>query len=205
MLIDLESIETKHIHPILTQTVIPRPVAWVLSQNPGDDYNLAPYSFFTVVTGKPPILMVSVGKKPSDGSFKDTRVNIEARKQFVVHIGNRSQAQAMTESSRHLDHGQSELDRLDMKLVQEEGWPMPRVEGCLVALYCELREVIEMGDTPQSLVFGNIKKVFVDDQVASINDQGRYIIDAKGIDPISRLGGSEYGTLGDILNVPRPD
>jgi flavin reductase (DIM6/NTAB) family NADH-FMN oxidoreductase RutF len=74
-----------------------------------------------------------------------------------------------------------------------------------VALYCELREVIEMGDTPQSLVFGNIKKVFVDDQVASINDQGRYVIDAKGIDPISRLGGSEYGTLGDILNVPRPD
>ena len=39
MLIDLESIEAQHIHPILTQTVIPRPVAWVLSQNPGDDYN----------------------------------------------------------------------------------------------------------------------------------------------------------------------
>lgn len=205
MLIDLDAIKAKHIHPILTQMVIPRPVAWVLSRNPGDGYNLAPYSFFTVVTGKPPILMVSVGKKPGDSTFKDTRVNIEARRQFVVHIGSRSHAEAMTESSRHLDHGQSELDRLGMKLVQEEGWPMPRVEGCLVALYCELREVIEMGDMPQSLVFGNIKKVFVDDQVASINDQGRYVFDAKGIDPIARLGGSEYGTLGGILSVPRPD
>lgn len=205
MLIDLAAIEAKHIHPILTQAVIPRPVAWVLSLNPEGDFNLAPYSFFTVVTGKPPILMVSVGKKPSDGRYKDTRVNIEARKQFVVHIGSKDQAQVMTESSRHLDHGQSELDQLDLNLVQEKGWPLPRVEGCPVALYCELREVIEMGDTPQSLVFGNIKQVFVDDRVASINDQGRFIFDARGIDPISRLGGSEYGTLGEILNVPRPD
>ena len=62
-----------------------------------------------------------------------------------------------------------------------------------------------MGDTPQSLVFGNIKQVFVDDSVASINEQGRYLFDAKAIDPIARLGGSEYGTLGDILDVPRPD
>ena len=205
MLIDLAKIDAKHIHPILTQAVIPRPVAWVLSQNSGGDYNLAPYSFFTVITTKPPILMVSVGKKPSDGSFKDTRVNLEARKQFVVHIGSQRHARAMTESSRHLDHGESELNHLDLELVQEEGWPMPRLADCTVAFYCELREVIEMGDTPQSLVFGNIKQVFVDDSVASINEQGRYLFDAKAIDPIARLGGSEYGTLGDILDVPRPD
>jgi flavin reductase (DIM6/NTAB) family NADH-FMN oxidoreductase RutF len=205
MLIDLATTDAKHIHPILTQSVIPRPVAWVLSRNPGDDFNLAPYSFFTVVGSKPPILMVSVGKKPADGVFKDTRVNIDARKQFVVHIGSKSHAQAMTASSRHLDHGQSEVEELNLKLVQEDGWPMPRLEGCLVALYCELREVIEMGDTPQSLVFGNIKQVFVDDRVASINEQGRFIIDAEGIDPISRLGGSDYGTLGEVFSVPRPD
>ena len=205
MLIDLAEIDAKHIHPILTQAVIPRPVAWVLSQNSGGDYNLAPYSFFTVITTKPPILMVSVGKKPGDGSFKDTRVNLEARKQFVVHIGSQRHARAMTESSRHLDHGESELNHLDLELVQEDGWPMPRLADCTVAFYCELREVIEMGDTPQSLVFGNIKQVFVDDSVASINEQGRYLFDAKAIDPIARLGGSEYGTLGDILDVPRPD
>ncbi len=205
MLIDFAAIDAKHIHPILTQTVIPRPVAWVLSRNPGDDYNLAPYSFFTVVTSKPPILMVSVGKKPNEGTFKDTRVNIEASKEFVVHIGSRHHAQAMTESSRHLAHGESELDHLDLSLVQEDGWPMPRVEGCPVALYCHLHEVIEMGDTPQSLVFGRIRKVYVDDRIVRQNDQGRYVFDAKALDAIARLGGSEYATLGDILNVPRPD
>lgn len=205
MLIDLAAIDAKHIHPVLTQAVIPRPVAWVLSRNPGDGYNLAPYSFFTVVSSKPPILMVSVGKKPTDSQSKDTRVNIEARRQFVVHIGSASHAKAMTETSRHLDHGESELDRLDLDLVQDEAWPMPRLAGCAVALYCELRQVIEMGDAPQSLVFGDIKQVFADDRIASISDQGRFRIDARGIDPIARLGGSEYGTLGDILSVPRPD
>lgn len=205
MLIDLAKTDATQIHPILTQTIIPRPVAWVLSRNPDDGFNFAPYSFFTVITSKPPILMVSVGKKPGDGTFKDTRLNIEARRQFVVHIGSQRHAQAMTESSRHLDHGHSELDNLGLDLVQEEGWPMPRVGDCPVALYCELREVIEMGDTPQSLVFGDIRKVFVDDRIARVNEQGRFVIDAKGIDPIARLGGSEYGTLGDIINVPRPD
>ncbi|WP_150910235.1 flavin reductase family protein [Marinobacter halotolerans] len=205
MLIDLQATDAKHIHPILTQAVIPRPVAWVLSENPEDGYNFAPYSFFTVITSKPPILMVSVGKKPADGSFKDTRVNIEATRRFVVHIGSQRHAQAMTETSRHLDHGLSELDNLGMDLVQEDGWPLPRVDGCPVALYCELREVIEMGDAPQSLVFGDIKQVFVEDSIARINEQGRFVFDAKGIDPIARLGGSEYGTLGEILNVPRPD
>ncbi len=205
MLLDLSALDPKHIHPILTQTVIPRPVAWVLSKNPGDDFNFAPYSFFTVISSKPPILMLSAGKKPNDGTAKDTSVNIEARKQFVVHIGSRRHAQAVTESSRHLDHGESELDTLDLKLVQEEGWPMPRVDDCPVALYCELREIIEMGETPQALVFGDIKQVFVDDKVARINEQGHFVFDAKEIDPVARLGGSEYGTLGEILNVPRPD
>lgn len=205
MLIDLNAIDPKHHHPILTQTVIPRPVAWVLSQNPEGDYNLAPYSFFTVVTSKPPILMVSGGKKPADGSFKDTRVNVEARKEFVVHIGSSEHATAMTESSRHLAHGESELDHLDLPLVADSGFPMPRLAGVRVALYCELREIIEMGDTPQSLMFGNIRKVYVDDHVVRQNDQGRYVFDAKAIDPISRLGGSDYGTFGEILTIPRPD
>ncbi|MEC7815671.1 MAG: flavin reductase family protein [Pseudomonadota bacterium] len=205
MLIDLSAIDPKHHHPILTQTVIPRPVAWVLSQNPEGDYNLAPYSFFTVVTSKPPILMVSGGKKPADGTFKDTRVNVEARREFVVHIGSSEHAHAMTESSRHLPHGESELDHLELSLVTDSGFPMPRLAGVRVALYCELREIIEMGDTPQSLMFGNIKKVYVDDSVVQDNDKGRYVFDARAIDPISRLGGSDYGTFGGILTVPRPD
>lgn len=45
MLIDFEGMDPKDAYHILTQTVIPRPVAWVLSENPDGDFNLAPFSF----------------------------------------------------------------------------------------------------------------------------------------------------------------
>ena len=114
MLIDFEDMDPKDAYHILTQTVIPRPVAWVLSENPDGDYNLAPFSFFTPITSNPPLLMISVGKKPAEGVSKDTRVNIEARKNFVVHIAHRDLAAAVTESSRTLPHGESELKNLDL-------------------------------------------------------------------------------------------
>ena len=89
MLIDFEGMDPKDAYHILTQTVIPRPVAWVLSENPDGDFNLAPFSFFTPITSNPPLLMISVGKKPTEGVFKDTRVNIEARSSssFISRTG----------------------------------------------------------------------------------------------------------------------
>jgi flavin reductase (DIM6/NTAB) family NADH-FMN oxidoreductase RutF len=59
-----------------------------LSENENGGFNLAPFSYFNAVSSDPPLLMLSVGKKP-DGSPKDTRVNIEQRSRFVIHIAHR--------------------------------------------------------------------------------------------------------------------
>jgi hypothetical protein len=44
----------------------------------------------------------------------------------------------------------------------------------------------------------------VADQAAHYDDRDRLKIDGAAVDPIGRLGGSEYVTFGDILKVPRP-
>ncbi|MDK9558068.1 flavin reductase family protein [Marinobacter sp. M216] len=204
MFIDFEGMNSADVYHALTQTVIPRPVAWVLSENPDGDYNLAPFSFFTPITSNPPLLMLSVGRKPTDNAFKDTRVNIEQRKDFVVHIAHRELATAMTETSRTLPHGESELARLGLELVPFEGSRLPRLKDCHVAFACELYEIKEIGAAPQSLVFGLVKGAYVSDQAIAYDDQNRLRIDAATIDPIGRLGGSEYVTFGDIVKVPRP-
>lgn len=204
MFIDFENMEATEVYHILTQTVVPRPVAWVLSENPDGDYNLAPFSFFTPITSNPPLLMFSVGRKPTDNAFKDTRVNIEARKDFVVHIAHPELAVAMTATSRTLPHGESELAHLGLELAPMEGSRLPRLKDCHVAFACELYDIKEIGPAPQTLVFGLVKGAYVTDKAALIDDKNRLKIDAAAVDPVGRLGGSEYVTFGDILKVPRP-
>lgn len=204
MFIDFEGMDPADIYQVMTQAVIPRPVAWVLSENPAGDYNLAPFSFFTPITSHPPLIMFSVGRKPTDNAFKDTRVNIEARKDFVVHIAHRDLAKAMTATSRTLPHGESELAELGLELTPFEGSRLPRLKDCHVALACELSEIKELGAVPQSLVFGLVKGVFVADPATYQDEKGRLRIDGAAVDPIGRLGGSEYVTFGEVLKVPRP-
>ena len=176
----------------------------MLSENPDGDYNLAPFSFFTPITSNPPLLMISVGKKPAEGVSKDTRVNIEARKNFVVHIAHRDLAAAVTESSRTLPHGESELKNLDLELVDFEGSSLPRLKDCHVAFACELYDIKEIGAGPQSLVFGKVTRVWISDDAARYDDKNRLTFSGAAIDPIGRLGGSEYVTFGEILKIPRP-
>ena len=203
MYIDLKGLSPNRIYLTMTQTVIPRPVAWVLSDNGDGGYNLAPYSYFNAVSSDPPLVFISIGKKP-DGSYKDTRVNIEERSHFVIHIAHRGLAQSMTETSRTLPHGESELERIGLSVTEFEGFPLPRLKDCRVALACELYEIQELGSTPQSLVFGKVRSIYVADGVVSTDDKGRLKVYADKVDPIGRLGASEYVTFGEILTIPRP-
>ena len=203
MYIELEELSPNQIYVTMTQAVIPRPIAWVLSDNGNGGYNLAPYSYFNAICSQPPLIFISVGKKP-DGSHKDTRVNIEERHRFVVHIAHRDLAVPMTETSRTLPHGVSELDRVDLGLTEFDGFSLPRLADCRVALACELYEIQEIGLAPQSLIFGKVRSIYVDDGVASTDDKGRLKVQAEKVDPIGRLGASEYVTFGEILSIPRP-
>ena len=61
-------------YKVLTNLVVPRPIAWVTSQNEGGTINLAPYSFFNALSADPVYLIISVGKR-DDGTDKDTARN----------------------------------------------------------------------------------------------------------------------------------
>ena len=113
MILDLSELKPAQVYFHMIQTLIPRPIAWVLSEIEQDKYNLAPFSYFNAVCSDPPLIMLSVGKKP-DGSFKDTRVNIEQRKDFVVHIAHREVLDELNQSSATLAADISELDQLGL-------------------------------------------------------------------------------------------
>lgn len=200
MLIDLATLSPNRIYFTMIQTLIPRPVAWVISDNGDSTYNLAPFSYFNGVCSDPPLIMVSIGKKP-DGEIKDTRRNILERKHFVVHIAHRELAEQVTQSSAPLAHGDSELTRSGLPTEAFGDFSLPRLSDCRVAYACELYEHHEIG--PQAVIYGRVRQIYISDAIAS-EDQGRIKVDAQALDPIARLGGDDYGLLGDITTIPRP-
>ena len=199
---DLSELSPNRVYYTMIQTMVPRPVAWVLSDNGNDSFNLAPFSYFNGVASDPPLLMVSVGKKP-DGSLKDTRTNIIERNEFVIHIPHREMAPLVTETSRSLPAGDSELESTELETVPFGDFRLPRLKDCRVAFACERYRVEDITPT-QAMILGEVKAIYVDDAVMTEDENGRAKIHADKIDPITRLGGNEYGLLGGIIDVPRP-
>ena len=74
MILDLSELKPAQVYFQMIQTLVPRPIAWVLSEIEQNKYNLAPFSYFNAVCSDPPLIMLSVGKKP-DGSYTYVQYN----------------------------------------------------------------------------------------------------------------------------------
>ncbi|MBF0179173.1 MAG: flavin reductase family protein [Magnetococcales bacterium] len=203
MILDLKTLSANRVYHAMTQTLVPRPIAWVLSENGQRGFNLAPFSYFTGISSDPPLLMLSVGLK-SDGSPKDTLVNIGERFDFVVHIPAMPQAHQVAASAMELPPEESEVSRLGLELTEFGDFRLPRLVGCPVAFACERHKVIEMGNTPQHLIFGRIDLIHVDDAVIETGDKGHFTVHAERMNPACRLGGETFAPLGAALRLPRP-
>ena len=188
MIIDFAKLSSSEIYHTMTQTVIPRPIAWVISDHGNDKLNLAPFSYFSAVSSNPPILSLSAGLK-RDGSKKDTWRNIEERSHFVVQIPRVEDVDTVLQSAEPLDHGESEIEHCHLELADFEGSPLPRLKRAPIAFYGEKHEIIPVGNGPQGLVLGEIHSIYLDDQVAKLSpDSPIPQVSAEAVNPLARLG-----------------
>lgn len=203
MYIDFKTLSPNQCYGAMVQTIVPRPIAWVLSDNGDGSYNVAPFSFFTGICSDPPLLMLSVGKKDAVDE-KDTRVNIRERSNFVVHIPSTRHLEQVNTTSATLAHGQSEVDSAKLELIEIDNFALPRITGCDIAIACTLYRIDEIGHVPQAVIYGEIQSITIDDALIVDHPKGRLQLDSLALDPLARLGGSNYGGLGDVLTASRP-
>jgi flavin reductase (DIM6/NTAB) family NADH-FMN oxidoreductase RutF len=176
---------------LLTGLVVPRPIAWVSTQSRSGDLNLAPHSYFNAVGYDPPTVMFA-----SSGR-KDTLTNVEATGEFVVNLVSRALLERMNTTAADLPPDEDEFAWAGVTPIAARVVSAPRVAEAPAALECRLTQVVEAGGG--YVVLGEVVRVHVDPAVWS---GGR--IDPLALDPIGRLGGSRYTTLGEILELPRP-
>lgn len=206
MRIDFSELSASQRYHIMTQVIVPRPIAWVLSDNglEGDSaYNLAPFSYFNAISSDPALVMISTSQKPS-GEWKDTRLNLLERKNAVIHIPSVSDMHAVSDSAATLAHGESEVVQGNLELIHESGWKLPRLRDAHVAMACHYYDHKEIGPKNQAVIFCEIETVYVNADAYSEDEKGRSIIDASILQPLSRLGANAYADFGRVLKLDRP-
>lgn len=201
MQLDFNALEPLERYRWLASTITPRPIAWVSSQSVEGVSNLAPFSFFQVISDDPPTLMVNVNHR-ADGGLKDTLLNVQASGELVIQLVSFAQAEAMNASAAVLPYGISEFEQCGIASLPSQRVASPRVAGAAVAFECRVAQIQAYpAQKPNChLIFAEVLLAHIDDAV--LNEQGR--IDPHKLDLVGRLGGMAYSRTRDTFEMRRP-
>ena len=199
--INPESLSETENYKFLIGSIIPRPIAFVITQSEDGVVNAAPFSFFNIVSSNPPMISVSVQRR--NGMMKDTARNATNGKEFVVHIVDQLILNDVNETAAELAMNESELTRTNFTLVESEQISVPAVKEAKIRFECKLEQAVQLtgpkGEVVCDLLIGRIVCYHIE---PSLYHKGR--IDAKGLQPIARLAGNTYSKLGQTFELERP-
>jgi flavin reductase (DIM6/NTAB) family NADH-FMN oxidoreductase RutF len=188
--IDFDEIDEAVRSKITKGSVIPRPIAWITTLNETGSVNLAPFSYFNVIS--PTLFAVSIRRLGSQQ--KDTLVNLLREKEAVIHIVDESLIAEMDQSSIALEVNESEVDLCNLTLSPSVKIKTPGLEAALVRFEVVLEQSIPLLDYDKeneeaNLVILRAVASVIDDKVY---DQEKNYILTDQLRPIGRLGGSNY-------------
>jgi flavin reductase (DIM6/NTAB) family NADH-FMN oxidoreductase RutF len=184
--------DSREFYLLMTALVIPRPVGWISTISAAGVRNLAPYSYFNLMGSDP--FYVAFGST----GVKDTLTNVRETRQCVANIATMHLLEKMNFSSGDVPREEDEFGGAGLTPAPSAKVRPPRVAEGKAHLECELVQVVT--DDRTNIVLGRIVHAHVD---PSVWKDGR--VDPRLLDPICRLSGSGYATLGELYSVPRPE
>lgn len=185
----------------LIGSVIPRPIALVSTMSRSGVINVAPFSYFNIVTYDPPIFSIAVQRV--NGILKDTSRNIFETKEAVVHIVDVDNVETTNLTSASLGPDESELEIAHFTPITSHTLKVPGLKESKVRFETELYDsmiVYNEDDTPTAdLVLLKVKHYHIADTIY----HNGYINPLK-LGAVSRLAGNDYAEIGRMFTVERP-
>ena len=195
MIFNLKHSQVNEKYKLMAQTIIPRPIAWVVTEDNGV-INIAPFSYFIGLSSEPATVLISVGHK-SDGTPKDTLANIRKNRKCTICMVDEKSLEKMHFSSKELDKELSEsaLFHIETEILSY-GYP-PMIKGVPAAYICDFNQEIDLGaDSLTIPLVLNVREIYLDDEV--ITDKEKMNI---RFNPVARIGKS-YAFLGEEIPSP---
>ncbi len=195
--IDPATLAPGGVYKLVNACVVPRAIAWVSSRSADGVDNLAPHSYFTVVSVDPPMIaFTSVG-------WKDSAANIDATGEFVVNMAAGGFEDDINATSTDFPAGISEFDAVGIEREPSRRVIPPRVAQSPVALECRKVDITPIGNC--HLVIGEVLHVAIDEATSEPDPVTQRHPRPDAIHPLARLGRNEwahFGTTFDLKRVP---
>ncbi len=191
-----EDLDAKQAYKLLTGVIVPRPIAWVSTVSVSGTSNLAPFSYFTSVSNKPPMVGINIGQE--HGGRKDTAENILQTKEFVVNIAHWGQLEDLHVSADHYPPETSEIDLLGLKTEPSLHIKAPRIAEAPVQMECRFQQMIPFGTGGSEFYVGEVVAFHFREDII---DTEAIRVDSVGLEPICRLGGPLYAALGELAKM----
>lgn len=187
-------------YKFLIGAILPRPIAVVSTRNENGTNNLAPFSFFNGFSAKPMIVGFAPIRKPNTGEKKDTLINIEREKEFVVNFVTEETADQINLCATELAHGEDEFSFANLTPLESELVAAKRLKESPIQFECKLRDIVSYGDTPGAgtLITGEVIRIHVDEKVY---DNGRII--TANWKPMGRGAGNDWFKTDSVVEKTR--
>jgi flavin reductase (DIM6/NTAB) family NADH-FMN oxidoreductase RutF len=189
---DPATLEGREPYFLITALVVPRPIAWVSTVSSEGVTNVAPHSYFNVMSSNPWILhFTSTGEK-------DTLSNVRATGDFVINVVGREIVEKMNYTSGDLPPEESEFEWARLTPEPSTHVNAPRVGEARVAFECKLDDIVSKGNG--HMVFGKVVYVHIEEELFV---DGR--VDPRVLKPVGRLSGSQYTDASEgLFEIKRP-
>jgi flavin reductase (DIM6/NTAB) family NADH-FMN oxidoreductase RutF len=184
-------------YKLMVGLVVPRPIAWISTQNEDGVANCAPFSFFNAFSEEPPLCIVSFNLR-RDGQMKHTLRNIRRTGEFVVNLADEETANAMHLSSNEYDEDESEFAKAGLTPVPARLISHPRILEAVASLECKVERHIDFGPD-RALVIGEVLLVHARDGI--VDPKSKRISEAN-YHPVGRMFATRYCTTRQRFDLP---
>ena len=197
---DFSTLAAADRYKLMVSVIVPRPIAWVVTQNEAGLVNAAPYSFFNGVGGSPPLVSISIEGRPG-GGLKDTAANIARSGEFVINLVSDAMAHPMVVTAIDFDPTVSEVAEAELDTLPSHHIAPPRIAASPVAFECRRYQTVELPHD-RHLVIGEVLAMHIDE--ANMENVERLYVDTPKLDLVGRMHGRGWYTrTRDRFDIPR--
>ncbi|KAF2218596.1 hypothetical protein BDZ85DRAFT_80013 [Elsinoe ampelina] len=189
-------------HDPFKACVVPRPIGWISTLSQDGKANLAPYSQFNNLTFDPPLVMFSSNQN-TDGTRKDTVVNVETTGRFVWNLATWDLREAVNITAEQLPHGDDEFERAGLEKEKANLTDIPMVKRSPVKFECEYHSTIRIPGNPPmgtvDIIIGKVVAVHIADDALTDG-----MLDVTKTKPIARCGYYQYCMIDQTFEMIVP-
>jgi flavin reductase (DIM6/NTAB) family NADH-FMN oxidoreductase RutF len=175
---------------LLSQLVVPRPIAMITTLDASGGLNVAPFSYYMPISGEPPMVAVTVGaSREATEAPKDTWVNLGLSGEFVINVTTVELAEHIETVAREYPSGVNEADIAGWRTVESHIVKPPSLKDSPAHMECRVRDVIDRGDQRSCysgvhIVLAEVVCITADDSIMAEPNR----IDPTKVRAVGRMG-----------------